>query len=81
MKTIEEIRKKYLCPLCHSNENLSFQEENCHCWNCNADFDGSVIFFVETPFFTSPISSDNLSIFPGNKFQVDLLSNSNYELA
>ena len=42
---------------------------------------GSVIFFVETPFFTYFISLDNLSIFPGNKFQVDLLSNSNSELA
>jgi ribosomal protein L37AE/L43A len=39
MKTIEEVRKEVVCPLCKKRGDLSFQSENMHCWKCNKDFD------------------------------------------
>lgn len=38
MKTIKKVREEYKCPHCHE-KNLSFQAENVHCWNCDADSD------------------------------------------
>ena len=39
MKTIEQVRKEAICPLCKSKKYLIFQSENMHCNKCNKDFD------------------------------------------
>jgi len=39
MKTIEQVRKEFVCPSCCSKKDLAFQNENAHCYKCNKDFD------------------------------------------
>lgn len=39
MKTIEEVRKEFVCPSCNSRKNLAFQNDSVHCYKCNKDFD------------------------------------------
>lgn len=39
MKTIEEVRKEWICSKCKRKTDCYFQAENVHCNECKNDFD------------------------------------------
>ena len=39
MKSIEQVRAKFECPICNKKTDCSFQGESANCNECSNDFD------------------------------------------